>query len=652
MQEDGRRRVRIKAASPEVEGGRHPIKRVVGDRVVVEVDAFAEGHDEVSCVLLYRPQDGAWSRSPMRHLGNDRWQAAFTVSRLGRYVYTAEGWVDRFLTWVHDLRKRIEAEQDIRVDLRIGAELVRAAAQRAEAGDQARLQAYAEALESGAGADKALEPELEALMARYPDRSHATRYDRELAVIVERERARFSAWYELFPRSASPESGRHGTFKDVEARLPYVAEMGFDVLYLTPIHPIGRAFRKGRNNSVQAAPGDVGSPWAIGGPEGGHKAVHPELGTLEDFRHLVQAARRHGLEVAMDIAFQASPDHPYVTEHPEWFRWRPDGTIQYAENPPKKYQDIYPFDFECDAWRELWVELKSIFTFWIEQGVRIFRVDNPHTKPFAFWEWVIGALKRDHPDLIFLSEAFTRPKVMYELAALGFSQSYTYFAWRNEAWELKQYFTELNRTQVREFFRPNLWPNTQDILTRFLQQGGRAASALRLVLAATLGASYGVFGPTFELAEVAPLVPGKEEYLHSEKYEVRSWDVDQPRSLRDLITRVNGIRKAHPALQQDHTLRFLPTDNDRLLAYAKTAGDGSDPIVAIVNLDPGWKQSGWVDVPVQPVEGIPTYHVDDLLNGASYVWWAGGWNYVELDPALTPAHVLQVHRPLLRESAP
>ncbi|HZV48233.1 MAG TPA: alpha-1,4-glucan--maltose-1-phosphate maltosyltransferase [Candidatus Dormibacteraeota bacterium] len=645
-------RVVIEGVEPEIDAGRFPIKRVVGERVVVEADVFADGHDELACVLRYREAEAvAWCEVHMTPLVNDRWRGEFRVGRPGRYLYTIEAWVDHFHTWARDLLRRVEAGQEVSVDLQIGAALVAEAAERASGDDARALRRAAEELVEGRGAAVALSAELAALMRRYPDRRFATRYDRELEVVVGRERARFSAWYEMFPRSASPEPGRHGTLADVEARLPYIAEMGFDVLYLPPIHPIGRSFRKGPNNRPGAGAGDPGSPWAIGGPEGGHRAVHPELGTLEDFRRLVRAARRHGLEIAMDLAFQASPDHPYVREHPEWFRARPDGSIQYAENPPKKYQDIYPFDFGCSRWRELWRELYGVVEFWMDQGVRIFRVDNPHTKPFAFWEWLICQARRRDPEVIFLSEAFTRPRVMYRLAKLGFDQSYTYFAWRNEAWELRQYFTELTRTEVREYFRPNLWPNTPDILTEFLQQGGRPASAIRLVLAATLGASYGIYGPAFELVDVRPLEPGREEYLDSEKYQVRHWDLDRPGSLRPLIACINRIRREHPALQQDRTLRFLRTDNERLLAYAKTDEDGSDVIVTVVNLDWRWKQSGWVEVPVVQELDRATYEVRDLLSGASYTWRADGWNYVELDPASAPAHVLQVSRRLAEEAA-
>ena len=645
---DARRRVVIERVEPEIDCGRYPIKRVVGERVVVEADAFADGHDELTCVVVHRPQaEPKWCQAPMRLVVNDRWRGEFQVDRLGCHLYTVQAGVDPFHTWFRDLLRRLEAGQDVRVDLDLGAGLVREAAQRAKGADARALRQAAEALTGPRGAQTAVSAELAALMARNPLGHFPTVYRRVLRVTVDRERARFSAWYEMFPRSASPEPGRHGTFADVEARLPYLAEMGFDVLYLPPIHPIGQTERKGPNGAIAGGADDSGSPWAIGGSEGGHKSIHPELGTLADFVHLVKAAKKHELEVALDVAFQASPDHPYVREHPEWFRRRPDGTIQYAENPPKKYQDIYPFEFDSAEWRALWRELCSVFEFWVDKGVRIFRVDNPHTKPFAFWEWLLGQIRDSHPDVIFLSEAFTRPKVMYRLAKLGFTQSYTYFAWRNEAWELKEYFTELTRAEVREFFRPNLWPNTPDILTEALQTGGRAGSALRFVLAATLGASYGIYGPAFELVETRPLTAGREDYLDSEKYQIRHWNLKRPESLRPLITRVNRVRREHPALQQDRTLRFLATDNQMLLAYAKTALGGSDQIVTIVNLDPRWRQSGWVEVPVEPVPGNPSYPVQDLLTGSSYTWRSDGWNYVELDPSVQPAHIMNVERALL-----
>ncbi|MGI8564236.1 MAG: alpha-1,4-glucan--maltose-1-phosphate maltosyltransferase [Candidatus Dormibacter sp.] len=633
----------IERVTPEIDAGRFPIKRALGESVRVEADVFADGHDVVAARVLHRPAgDKDWRQVPMRPLGNDRWWAEFQVDQLGSHHYTVQAWVDYFQTWLRDLRSRLEAGQDLSVDLRIGAELVGEAGDRARGDKAAQLKQSARQLATGDGVEHALEPRLAELMQQPPDQRFATAYERELVISVDPELARFSAWYEMFPRSAAAEPGDHGTLRDVERQLPYVAGMGFDILYLPPIHPIGSQYRKGPNNNVAAVDLDVGSPWAIGGPEGGHKAVHPKLGTLADFQHLVAEAERHGLKVALDVAFQASPDHPYVKDRPEWFRHRPDGTIQYAENPPKRYQDIYPFDFSCADWRELWRELCSIFEFWIEQGVSVFRVDNPHTKPFQFWEWTIGCLKAQHPELIFLAEAFTRPKVMYRLAKLGFNQSYTYFAWRDTASELREYMTELTRTEVSQFFRPNFWPNTPDILTEALQVGGRNANALRLVLAATLTASYGIFGPAFELADNRPLGVGREDYLDSEKYQVRHWDRQAPRSLRHLIARVNRIRHEHPALQQDRTLRFLATDNERLLAYAKTAGDGSDAMVIVVNLDPRWRQSGWIELPALTPPGRPEVLVHDVLNGDLYVWNSVRWNYVELDPAESPAHILSV----------
>jgi starch synthase (maltosyl-transferring) len=471
------------------------------------------------------------------------------------------------------------------------------------------------------------------------------RYEKELSVTVDREKARFSTWYEIFPRSCAAEAGRHGTFRDCERWLPYIAEMGFDVVYLPPVHPNGRSFRKGKNNSVEPLAGDVGSPWAIGSVEGGHTSLHPELGTLEDFKHFVSAAGKNGLEVALDIAFQCSPDHPWVRQQPDWFRKRPDGTIQYAENPPKKYQDIYPLDFESADSRALWEVLKGVFEFWIAQGVRIFRVDNPHTKPFLFWEWVIGAIKDRHPDVILLAEAFTRPRVMNRLAKLGFSQSYTYFTWRNTKEELAEYFTELAETEAREYFRPNLWPNTPDILPEYLQLGGRPAFMVRLILAATLGSSYGIYGPAYELCENGPIEKGSEEYLNSEKYELKHRDIESASSLRDLITRINHIRRENAALQSNRNLRFHETDNSSLICYSKASDDLSDVIIAVVNLDYSQKQAGYVSLDLESL-GLDADHpfrVYDLLAEAEYTW-QGARNYVELIPGVRPAHILRVRK--------
>jgi starch synthase (maltosyl-transferring) len=650
---EGRTRVVIENITPQVDNGAFPIKRVAGDTVTVEADVFADGHDAISCVLLHK-REGApeWNEAPMEPLVNDRWQGSFKVDELGRYLYTVSAWVDRFKSWSQGLAKRVEANQDVTIELIIGAEMIADAGKHAPPKEAGWHEIYAESVREGGpdGIARALSAELAKLMRRHAPRLFACTWEPAFGVVVDRERARFGAWYELFPRSTSPVSGRHGTFKDLEARLPYVASMNFDVLYLPPIHPIGRSFRKGPNNSMTAGPDDPGSPWAIGATEGGHKAIHPKLGTLEDFRHLVRSAAQHGLEVALDIAFQCSPDHPYITEHPEWFRKRPDGTIQYAENPPKKYQDIYPFDFETDQWRELWEELRSVVQFWVDQGVRIFRVDNPHTKSLAFWEWLITEIKRDCPEAIFLAEAFTRPKVMHRLAKAGFAQSYNYFPWRNTKWEITQYLTELTQTEVREFFGPNLWPNTPDILPEYLQYGGRPAHMVRFILAATLGPSYGIYGPAFELCENRPLAPGREEYLDSEKYEIRTWDLDQPDSLRDLIGQVNQIRRENPAFRANHHLRFHEVDNEQIIAYSKSSEDGSNEVLVVVNLDPHYKHSGFITLPLEELGLDPRqpYQAHDLLTDARYLW-TGARNYVELDPQIVPAHIFVIRRKVRTE---
>jgi starch synthase (maltosyl-transferring) len=631
----------------------------MGEVVVVEADVFADGHDQVGCQILFWHDGSKEQTAPMRSLGNDRWRGSFRVNQLGRYGYTVEGWSDRFQTWRSELLKRVAAEQDVRIELLIGAELIEEAAVRATGEDASILGDWARRIRDtnepgGTGTESGSAVALEEwgleVIQRYPDLQFATRYEKPLAITVDREKARFSTWYELFPRSCSPQPGHHGTFADCEAWLPYVASMGFDVVYLPPVHPIGCSFRKGKNNSPSALPEDVGSPWAIGSSIGGHKSVHPELGTLEDFRRFVGKAAEHDLEVALDIAFQCTPDHPYVRQHPEWFRTRPDGTIQYAENPPKKYQDIYPLDFETSSWSALWEELKSVFQFWIDQGVRIFRVDNPHTKAFAFWEWVIREIQKHHPDVIFLSEAFTRPHVMYRLAKLGFSQSYTYFAWRNTKQELTDYFRELTATDVKEFFRPNLWPNTPDILPEFLQVAGRPAFMIRLILAATLGASYGIYGPAFELCENTPVQPGSEEYMNSEKYELKHRDLAASWSLKDLIARVNRARKENPALQSNSNLRFHDTDNPTLICYSKVTDDLSDVIVVVVNLDAFHRQTGWVhlDLDSLGLDANHAFQAHDLLGEGRYLW-QGSRNYVELSPESLPAHILRVRRRIRTE---
>ena len=651
--ENGRRRVVIEGVRPEIDAGRFPIKRAVGDKVVVDADIFTDGHDTISCLLKYRNEDDPnWREVPMEFLVNDHWRGEFVVIETGRYRYTLEAWVDHFKSWRQGFVNKANAGQDVGLDLLVAARLIELAAKRASKDDQAKLRGYASALRGNKGdrIKRALEEELAQLMEKCPDRGFSTTYDKELVVVADRTKARFSSWYEMFPRSCAAQPGVHGTFKDCENRLPYIAAMGFDVLYLPPIHPVGRSFRKGKNNALTPGSEDPGSPWAIGGEKGGHKAIHPELGTLEDFRRFAAKAREYGLEIALAIAFQCTPDHPYAKEHAEWFRRRPDGTIQYAENPPKKYQDIYPLEFDTEKWRELWEELKSVTLFWIEQGISIFRVDNPHTKPFAFWEWLIGEVKADYPDVIFLAEAFTRPKVMYRLAKLGFTQSYTYFAWRNTKWELTQYFTELTQSQVREYFRPNLWPNTPDILTEYLQLGGRPAFMARLVLAATLGANYGIYGPAFELCENRPRETGSEEYLDSEKYEIKRWDIERSDSLKDFISVVNRIRRENPALQSDLSLRFHQVDNDQLICYSKQTKDLSNAILVVVNLDPHHTQSGWVDLSLEAFEIDPhtAFQVHDLLTGARYLW-QGAHNYLELNPLSCPAHIFRVRRRIRTE---
>ena len=666
---DGRVRAVVETVLPAVDGGRFAAKCIAGEAFTVTAHCFTDGHDALRVVLSWRAEDATQaSEVAMEALGNDEWQARFVPPAPGRYRYTVTAWVDAFLSWRRELARRVDP-RDIRLAARVGALEIAAAAQRATGKDRAALTAWAQALEAGAQTDTdsdgpaaaaqiaalqelALDEGRAALMARYADRRHACRYPVELPLVADRERARYSTWYELFPRSAGPTPGAHGTLRDVQARLPAIAAMGFDVLYLPPIHPIGRVQRKGKNNALVAAPGDVGSPWAIGAAEGGHKAILPELGTAQDFRALVDAARSAGMELALDIAFQCAPDHPYVQEHPDWFRWRPDGTVQYAENPPKKYQDIYPFHFECDDWQGLWTELKSIFEHWIGEGVRIFRVDNPHTKAFPFWEWVITEIQRSHPDVIFLAEAFTRPKVMHGLAKRGFTQSYTYYTWRNTKEELVEYFTELAHGPGKDYFRPNVWPNTPDILHEHLQGGEPAVFMSRLVLAATLSASYGIYGPAYELMEHLPREPGSEEYLDSEKYQIRHWDLDRPGNLASFIAHVNRIRRDNPALHRNEGLRFLPLDNPALIAYAKRSDDGRNTVVTVVNLDPHHTQSGWVNLGAAWVngpgaEGDP-WQMHDLLSQQRFVW-QGDWHFVQLDPHRMPAHVFAVRRRVRRE---
>lgn len=661
--ENGTLRVVIEHVTPEIDAGRFPVRRVAGETVVVEADIFGDGHDHVEARLLSRAEGAkSWMATPMMQLGNDRWQANFTVPQPGRYEYRIAAGIDHFDTWQDGLGKKLQAGQDVALELRTGGLLVASAAERARGRDERALRAAAEQLgangeeldtleKAGTAAEKraslaapGLDPALLALVSRYPDKALETRSERTLMVEVDRARARFSTWYELFPRSQGADANTHGTLRDVEAKLPYLQTLGFDVLYLPPIHPIGRSFRKGRNNAVTAGAGDVGSPWAIGAAEGGHTAILPELGSFEDFEHLRKAAEAHGMELALDIAFQCAPDHPWVQEHPDWFKHRADGSIQYAENPPKKYQDIYPIDFESRDWEALWDALAEVFFFWAKGGVRIFRVDNPHTKAFGFWEWCIAEVKRNYPDALFLAEAFTRPRVMEQLAKLGFSQSYTYFAWRTAKGELEQYLTELTRTEQWQYFRPNFWPNTPDINPYNLQTGGWGAFALRFVLAATMCPSYGIYGGVYENLIDAPFRQGGEEYLDSEKYEIKHWALSLENPIARLIGTVNRARREHAALQSfDQSLRFHATDNPELIAYSKRSLDGASVVLMVVNLDPWNRQAGWLtlDAAALGLTDASAFTVEDVLSGASYPW-RGARNFVALDPQVQPAHLFIV----------
>ncbi len=633
---------------PEMDGGRFPVKREVGDLFEVTADILREGHEALAAVLKYRTvKDTAWREVRMEPLGNDRWVARFSLEENIRYLYTIEAFPDQCRSWAEDLKKRLAAGMEVVSELLEGAALLRRTLPRAAGADRKRLEArladFQEAASPAAQARILLDPETSELMEIYPDRSAATQYGRELEVIADRILARFAAWYEMFPRSQGKVPGRHGTFKDCIDRLPHIATMGFDVIYVPPIHPIGRSFRKGKNNSLTAGPDDPGSPWAIGNEQGGHKAVEPALGTLDDFRAFVQAARELGMEVALDYALQCSPDHPYTREHPEWFYARPDGTIKYAENPPKKYQDIYPLNFYCRDREALWEEMKSILLFWIQLGVRTFRVDNPHTKPLPFWAWVIGEIQTVHPDVIFLSEAFTRPKVMQALAKVGFTQSYTYFTWRNFKPELTAHFTELTQSEMAEYFRGNLFVNTPDILPPILQQGGRPAFKMRLVLAATLSSLYGIYSG-YELCENVA-VPGTEEYLDSEKYEIKVRDWNAPGNISDHIRRINAIRRENPALHEYRNLRFYECDDDNILFYGKRSFDGTNTILVAVNLDPFEAHQAQVRLPLGGMGIGPEerFQVHELITDERHLW-KGEVQGIRLDPREEPAAIYRLSR--------
>jgi starch synthase (maltosyl-transferring) len=638
---NGQSRVIIENVQPQVDNGLHPAKSTVGELVTVTADIFGDGHDHIRAHLLYKKEgDKTWRRKEFKASWNDQWNASFKAEEKGFYVFTVQAWVDHFETWYDGFKKKAAAGIDVHVELLEGANLIKKLA----ANDQSLLSAAAKFENKdqyNAAIDFVLSKTFENIVHGHPLIECETQYHHELKVFVEHKKANFSTWYEFFPRSASLE-GKHGTFKDAAKLLPRVAAMGFDILYFPPIHPIGKINRKGKNNSVTSTPGEPGSPWAIGSDEGGHKSIHPELGTLEDFKKLIAEARKLDIDIAMDIAFQCAPDHPYVKAHPDWFRQRPDGTIQYAENPPKKYQDIYPFNFESNDWKNLWEELKSVFEFWIDQGVKVFRVDNPHTKPIKFWQWVIGEIDKKHKDIIFLSEAFTRPKVMASLAKAGFTQSYTYFTWRVSKQELIEYMTELVYSPSKNYFRPNFWPNTPDILPYHLQHQGENIFILRLALAATLSSNYGMYGPAYEFCDNEP-VPGREEYHNSEKYEIKKHDWKKTNRLTDIITILNRARKNHPSLQSTWNLQFCHIENPNLLAYLKATDDLSDIMLVIVNLDPHNRQMGYVQLPKERLGlgDVINLKLHDLMTDEHYTW-TQEWNYTEIDPFKMPFHLFKI----------
>ena len=642
------RRVVIEKVYPQLDGGIHPIKRVINEFVPVTADVFSDGHDVVACSVLFKHEKARkWSEVRMQPTVNDGWQASFQVEKQGAYAYKIEGWVDYALNWQHGIERKIADGQHVSSELLEGIDYLKKIHKEATAEEKEYLETvsaqFANADEYESAIAAATSEKLHAIFVKYPEKFLANE-SQEYQIYVDRLKARFSTWYEFFPRSAAQNPGEHGTFKDCERLLPRVAKMGFDILYFPPVHPIGEVNRKGKNNSTEAEKDDVGSPWGIGSEKGGHTAIHPDLGSLEDFKSLVKKAKELDIEVAMDFALQAAPDHPWVKEHPEWFKWRPDGTVQYAENPPKKYQDILPIYFESKDWKNLWKEMLATAMFWVEEcGIRVFRVDNPHTKPYFFWGWLMAEVKKKYPDVLFLSEAFTRPKVMHQLAKQGFTQSYTYFTWRNTKHELIEYMNELTKTDQQYFFRPNFWPNTPDINPWALQSGNEATFLFRYFLAATLSSNTGVYGPVYEYL-IHEAVPGKEEYWNSEKYQVCHWDWEKENKLTTIMTKLNHLRRRHTSLQQTNNIEFLEVENEQLLAFYKYDDAKSDETIMVVNIDPHYNQSGWIRLPLEQM-GVHEGHairVEDLITGSSY-HWDKEWNFVELPPAL-PFHLFKIHK--------
>lgn len=654
---NGKQRVVIENVQPEINKGKFSIKRIAGESVLVTADIFADGHDQLLANLLFRKQgEQEWQKTNMKFTINDLWEGEFAVNEPGIYEYTLEAMVNHLATWWKDIRKKFKGGNNIIVDIKSGISLLAESALKVKEPDKkAAIQGVIALIQKGKQQERLIK-ELERLLdnvflQKYPVTNHITQYPLMLKVIVDRKRAGFSAWYEIFPRSCSNKPDHHGTFRDCLDKIPEIAQMGYNVLYFPPIHPIGITHRKGKNNSVISKKDDPGSPWAIGNKKGGHINIHSELGNMSDFQQVIKKAGEYGMEIALDLAFQCSPDHPYIQEHPEWFRWRVDGTIQYAENPPKKYEDIVPFNFETEQWQGLWEELKNIVIFWIKQGIKIFRVDNPHTKPFIFWEWLIALIKEEFPEVIFLAEAFTRPKVMYRLAKLGFTQSYTYFTWRNTKQELTEYITELTQTHVKEYFRPNFWPNTPDILSEYLQADNQSAFIIRFILAATLSSNYGIYGPPYERF-INQAVPGKEEYHNSEKYELKNWLPEEVKeSTRDLFANINRIRKENSEFHTTNNIKFLPVENNQLLYFAKFNKEQTDAVLVVINLDPHYTQSGWIKVPLYELGILPkqSFLAQDLLGGGQYIW-QGEYNYIELNPHILPAHIIRIKRQLKKEN--
>jgi starch synthase (maltosyl-transferring) len=636
-----KKRVVIENVQPQVENGLYPAKRTIHEEIEFTADIFGDGHDHVRAEVLIRKHgQNEWQRKELIHDANDTWKASFFPGQKGLYEFTVVAWIDHFETWYDGFKKKAAASVDVHVELLEGANFLK----RLSSGKD-ELSAMAARFEDksqyAANINLILEPAFAKLVHKHPLRTNETIADKVYQIQVEHHKALYSTWYELFPRSASL-TGDHGTFKDVVKLLPRIASMGFDVLYMPPIHPIGKVNRKGKNNNVRSEPGEPGSPWAIGSDEGGHKSIHPALGTLQDYKSLIAEAQKHRIDIALDLAFQCAPDHPYVKEHPEWFKQRPDGSIQYAENPPKKYQDIYPFDFECDDWQGLWEELKSVVLFWVEAGVKIFRVDNPHTKPIPFWQWLIAEVNKQHEDIIFLSEAFTRPRIMASLAKVGFTQGYTYFTWRNSKQELTDYMRELVNSSSRNYFRPNFWPTTPDILPYHLHNQGENIFIIRLALAATLSSSYGVYGPAFELLDNTSF-NGREEFYNSEKYEIKRYDWKRTNRMTDIMTLLNRARKKHAALQSTWNIHFLIIENPNLLAYCKITDDRTDIMLCVVNLDQHGRQSGYVQLPKR-ILGLSDHinvKLHDVMTDEHYTW-TQEWNYVEIDPYKMPFHLFEL----------